>query len=63
MPIFGNPIGGPESFNDFKWQGWTWWYQDRKFNSTPSPVLWDVKSGCVEKFQEVPFIITEPPPA
>jgi len=57
MPIFGNPSGGPVEFYDFKWEGWTWFYPTQQASSTPAPALWDVKDGCKEKFQMVPFIL------
>lgn len=60
MPIFGNPASGPVLFYDFSWEGWTWWYPTQQASPTPAPVFWDVKGGCAEKFQMVPFVF-EPP--
>jgi hypothetical protein len=58
MPNFGIPDEDEEIFV-FDWEHWGMWPNRRFAGVTPARVLWDIKSGCAEKYKMVP---AEPPP-
>lgn len=56
MPDFGNPasIGEGEYIYYFTWADWDQWPSLQKTGTTPERVLWQPKSGCLEKYHMVP---------